>query len=187
MSPWILFASVAASVAQPPTVAPPATSAPASSPKIDPAALAAADRLLTAMDYDGMMKRACDAMVEKMAPMLKSSLEQKTGQHVDDALIDRITGVEGQFLRQVLLNRPDIRRASAVIYATHFTPAELDHLAQLYKDPVMRKWSIVGPEAAAELMPLIQGLAESHRAELEEKVKAAVLEYYSQKAERPDS
>jgi hypothetical protein len=87
----------------------------------------------------------------------------------------------------MLVNSPDIRRASAVIYATHFSAAELDHLALLYRDPVMRKWSRVGPDAAAELLPLIQGLAESHRQELEEKVKAAVLEYYSQKAARPDS
>jgi hypothetical protein len=182
----IFFAGLAVLAAQPVAAAPPAPAAPATA-RIDPAALAAADRLLTAMDYDGMMKHACDAMVAKMAPMLKSSLEQKTGQKVDDALIDRITGVEAQFLRQMLVNSPDVRRASVVIYATHFSAAELDHLALLYKDPVMRKWSQVGPDAAAEMLPLIQGLAESHRQELEEKVKAAVLEYYSQKAARPDS
>jgi hypothetical protein len=167
-----------------------ASAAPAQSPppqeKVSRAALEAADRLLTAMDYDAMMKHACDAMVAKMAPVLKSSMERETGQPIDDALIAKLTAIESEFLQQRLVNSADIRRASALIYANHFTAGELDHLAKLYKDPVMRKWSQVGPDAAAEIMPLVHQLLETHQSELEAKIKAAVTEYYAGKNPRPE-
>lgn len=155
--------------------------------KVSPAALAAADRLLTAMDYDAMMKHAVDAMIAKMAPVLKASMEKDTGQPVDDALIAKLTTVESEFLQQRLVNSADIRRASALIYANHFTAAELDHLTQLYKDPVMRKWSQVGPDAAAEIMPLVHQVLELHQSELEAKIKAAVTEYYAAKNQPPNT
>ena len=181
-----LFCAVSALAAQPALSAPPAAPPPPATP-VEPATLAAADRFLTAMDYDGMMRRACDAMVAQFGPMLKSSIERKTGEPVDDALIGRISDIQSQYLRETLLNTPGRRRATATIYATHFTARELDRLAELYRDPVMRRWSEVSPVATAELMPLIHDVAEAHRAELEEKIKAAVVDYYSKRKATPDS
>jgi hypothetical protein len=167
-----------------------ASAAPAEAPprqeKVSSAALEAADRLLTAMGYDAMMKHAVDAMIAKMAPVLKSSMEKETGQPIDDALIARLTAIQSDFLQQRLVKSADLRRASALVYANHFTAGELDHLAQLYKDPVMRKWSQVGPDAAAEIMPLVHQVLETHQDELEAKIKAAVTDYYAGKKQRPD-
>jgi hypothetical protein len=168
-----------------------ALAAPAEAPprqeKVSPTALAAADRLLTAMDYDATMKHACDAMIEKMAPVMKASMERDTGQPIDDALIAKLTAIQTDFLHQLLVNSPSMRRASALIYANHFTADELDHLAKLYQDPVMRKWSQVGPDAAAEIMPLVHQVLETHQGELEAKIKAAVTDYYAAKNPHPDS
>ncbi|HYX47529.1 MAG TPA: hypothetical protein VE820_12005, partial [Sphingomicrobium sp.] len=47
--------------------------------KVDPAALQAADRALTAMGYDRMMKQTRDSMVAQMGPMFRKELEDKTG------------------------------------------------------------------------------------------------------------
>ena len=168
----------------------PALAAPAPGPsqsRIDPAALAAAQRLLGAMDYDRMMQRTVDAMVGNMAPVLKKSLETRTGKPVDDELVRRLTVIQGEFMRSTLINSADMRRAVATIYASKFTAAELDHLASLYKDPVMRKWTDVGPAVAAEMMPLVQGVMESRRGELEQRIKAAVLNYYSEQGTTPSS
>jgi hypothetical protein len=155
--------------------------------KIDPAALEAADRMLTAMDYDRMMERTCDAMVAQMGPMFKKSLEAKTGESVDDALVKRLIEIESEFLRGALLDSPNVRKAIATLYANAFSAAELNHLAELYRDPVMRKWTEVAPDMTAQTLPLIQGIVESHRDELEQKLVTAVTDYYATKGRTPDS
>lgn len=184
MRPFLFaFAILAAGVPRPASSVP----APVTTVRVDPAALAAADRMLTAMGYDRMMQRTCDAMAAQMGPMLKKGIESKTGETVDDALITRLTKIETDFLRETLVNAPQIRKAYATLYASKFSVAELDHMAELYRDPVMRKWSEVAPELAAETMPLIQGVVESHRTDLEQKLASAVVDYYSSKADKPDS
>jgi hypothetical protein len=155
--------------------------------KTDPQALSAADRLLTAMGYDQMMQRTCDALVAKMGPMMKSSIEAKTGEKADDALIKLITDIQSKFMHETLVDSPNLRRAVATIYANRFTVGELDHLADLYKDPVMRKWADVTPDASAEMFPLVQGMIESHRDDLQRRIKDAVTDYYAAKAPSPTS
>jgi hypothetical protein len=164
-----------------------APAAPSATSHVDPAALKAADRLLTAMNYDRMMERTCTAMVAQMGPMMKASIERETGEKVDDALIKRITDVQSDFMHEALVNSPQLRRAVATIYARHFTPAELDRLSELYKDPVMRKWTEVTPDASAEMLPLITGVMESRRSALEERIKAVVTDYLAQKGQAPTS
>ncbi|MEO7634204.1 MAG: DUF2059 domain-containing protein [Sphingomicrobium sp.] len=167
-----------------------ASAAPASAAaqiRLDPAAMAAAERLLTAMDYDRMMRRTVDSMLDGMAPVFKQSLEARTGQKVDDELIRRLIAIQGEFMRGALVNSPSMRRAVATIYASKFTAAELNHLARLYDDPVMRKWSEVGPAASAQLIPLVQGVLEGQRGELERRIKAAVLNYYAEQGRSPSS
>jgi hypothetical protein len=183
---WMIFVAVATFAAQP-LMAEPAAAPSAQSQKVDPAALAAADRMLTAMGYDRMMQRTCDAMVGQMGPMFRKAIEEKTGERVDDALIKKLTDIESDFLRQILRDSPDLRRAIALIYAKEFTAAELDHLVKLYGDPVMRKWTEIAPDMTAQMFPLIHGIAESHRGEIEEKIKTVVADYYAAKKETPDS
>lgn len=164
-----------------------AAPAPTAHVRIDPQALAAADRLLTAMGYERMMQRTVDEMVVNMAPVLKKSLETRTARKVDDELVRRLMAIQADFLRTTLINSADMRRAVATIYASRFTTAELDHLSALYKDPIMRKWADVAPSAAAQMMPLVQSVMESRRDELEQRVKAAVVNYYAEQGKGPTS
>ncbi len=170
-----------------PALAAPLPSPATSQPRLDPKALVAAERLLGAMDYDRMMERTLSATLANMAPMLKQSLETRTGQAVDDELVRRLTAIQAEFLRGSMINSPSMRRAVATIYASKLTAAELDHLARLYRDPVMRKWTEVGPVVAAEMMPLVQRVMESQRGELERRVKAAVVNYYAEQGKGPSS
>ena len=182
--PAMIFAALA--ILPSPAVAAPNPQA-SQQVKIDPATLEAADRMLTAMGYERMMQRSCDAMVAQMGPMFKRAIEEKTGEPVDDALINKLTAIESEFLRVQIGNSPDIRRAIATLYASKFSAAELNHLADLYQDPVMHKWTEVSPDMTAQLLPLIQGVAEAHRDELEQKIIAAIADYYAAKKDAPES
>jgi hypothetical protein len=182
----MIFVAVATFVA-PPVLATPSAPPVAQSQKVDPATLAAAERVLTAMGYDRMMQRTCDAMVGQMGPMFRTAIEDKTGEHVDDALIKKLTDIESDFLHKILQESPDLRRAIALMYAKEFTAAELNHLVELYGDPVMRKWTETAPDMTAEMFPLIHGITETHRGEIEEKIKTAVVDYYAAKKQKPES
>lgn len=154
---------------------------------IDPATLKAADHMLAAMGYDRMMQRTCDAMVAQIGPMFQKAIEDKTGKPADAALIKQLTGIETDFLQRTIVNSPDVRRAIATLYASKFTAAELNHLADLYSDPVMHKWTEVAPDMTAKMLPLIQAVVDSHREELEGKIKAAVSSYYDGESAAPQS
>ena len=163
----------------------PAVAAPAQPPagqvKVDPAALQAADRMLTAMGYERMMKQTCDAMIAPMGAMFRKAIEAKTGEAADDALIKQLTDIESEFLRGTLTNSPALRRAVATLYASEFSAAELNHLAELYADPVMHEWTEVAPDMTAKMLPLIHGVTDAHRSELEQKLAAAISSYYTAK------
>lgn len=174
----------AGAIAQPhaPTISPPTTPG-----RADPAALAAADRLLTAMDYDRMMMRTTDALVAQMGPSLKKSIEDKIGEPVDDELIGRLVNVQAKFLRTRLGQDPNMRRAIAVLYARHLNATDLDRLAVLYKDPVMQKWSEIAPALMGDMMPLLMDMMNAHRAELEAEAKDTVTDYFAEKGKASKS
>jgi hypothetical protein len=176
----VIGLSASASLAAPNSTAP-------THVKVDPAALQAADRLLTAMGYERMMKQSCDAMVAQMGPMFKKVLEDKTGEPADDALVSQLTGIESDVIDKILDNSPDIRKAIETLYASEFTAAELNHLADFFQDPVMRKWTQVAPDMSAKMLPLVEGVADSHRSELEDRIKNAVIDYYAAKKHASDS
>lgn len=182
----LVLATIVACCCSAPVAAAPGRPAPATS-AIDPQALAAANQMLTAMGYDRMMQQTCDALVAQMAPAFRKAIEDKTGQPADDALVKRLTGIEFDFMEKTIVKSPDVRRAIATLYASKFTAAELNHLADLYNDPVMRKWTQVAPDMTAKMFPLIQGVVDSHREELETSIKAAVSDYYGDTAKPPRS
>lgn len=148
----------------------------------DPAAVEAANRLLTAMDYDRMMERMTDSMAGQMAPSLKKAIEEEVGGSVDDELIRRLTDVQTAYLRKVLVNDPNLRRALAIIYARHFSTTELDRLTTLYAEPVMKKWAEVMPDLMGDMMPLILDVTNGHRDELRKETIEVVEDYYEQKS-----
>ena len=152
---------------------------------LDPLRLKAADRMLTAMNYDRMMHQTADAMIAQMGPLFRRAIEQKTGEKADDALVQQLTGIEADFMQKTIVGSADVRRAVATLYASEFTVPELNRLTDLLDDPVMRKWTEVAPDMAGKMFPLVQAVVESHREELETRIKAAVTDYYEQKTPVP--
>ena len=84
-------------------------------------------------------------------------------------------------MESLLLQDKNLRRATALIYARHFTAAELDRIAALQADPVMRKWSDVAPALMGDMMPLVMDLMIARRPELIEHAKKVVTDYYTEK------
>lgn len=147
----------------------------------DPSALAAAERLLTAMGYEDLMRRTADAIAAQSGPSMKKAIEQETGQEVDDELVSRLQKLQRSHMESLLLQDKNLRRATALIYARHFTAAELDRIAALQADPVMRKWSDVAPALMGDMMPLVMDLMIARRPELIEQAKKVVTDYYTEK------
>ncbi len=154
---------------------------------IDPMRLKAADRMLTIMNYDRMMHQTADAMIAQIGPMFRKAIEQKTGEKADDALVQQLTGIEADFMQKTIVDSADVRRAIATLYASEFTVPELNRLADLLNDPVMRKWTEVAPDMAGKMFPLVEAVVESHREELETRIKSAVTDYYDEKTPVPHS
>nr|ART35686.1 B377 [uncultured bacterium] len=133
------------------------------------------------MDFERMMLRTTDAMIAQMGPSLKKSIEAETGETVDDELIVRLTSVQAKFLRTHIVDDPKVRRAIGILYARHFTAAELDRLAILYRDPVMRKWTEMAPEMMGDWMPLIFGMMNAHGNDPKAELKQTAEDYFAEK------
>jgi len=78
-----------------------------------------------------------------------------------------------------------LKRGTALIYAKHFTAAELERLAKLQSEPVLVKMQTEMPQIATESMALSQAMAASGNATLQARIKAAVEDYYRSKGEKP--
>jgi hypothetical protein len=120
-------------------------------------------------------------MISQSGPALKRSIEAELGTEVGDDLIKRMQKVQAEYLRKLIVNNSELRRAMATLYAHHFTAPELDHLAQLYSDPVMRKWADSAPALMGAMMPLMIDLMSAHRNELQARLKSVAEEYFAQK------
>ena len=153
----------------------------------DAPTIAAAERLLTGMDYDRQMERMSEMMAEQSGPAMKKSIEAETGMQVDDELIRKLAEVQRSSLREVFVNDKNLRRATALIYARHFSAADLDRLAILYKDPVMRKWTELAPALMGDMMPLIMDIARAQGAQISAKSKAIVTDYFAEKTKAGSS
>ena len=156
---------------------------PAAAPAPSPATVAAADRLLVAMDYENMMSQMTESMIAQMGPATKKAIEAEIGKTLDDELVRRITEVQARFLRSSLTKDPNMRRAIALLYARHFTAPELDRLADLYQEPVMKKWTQVAPALMADMMPLITDMNLARRGDLVEEIKTVVEDYLQEMGE----
>ncbi len=149
----------------------------ASVPNANPASLAAAHRLLDAMGYEDLMRRTTQSMVAPMKADIKRRLEEKLERPVDDSLIVELSAVADRFMKARLVDEPKLRSATALLYARHYSAADLDHMAVLYRDPVMQRFNRQLPALMAEFMPLITGMLDQHRGTLELEMTTVIRDY----------
>lgn len=181
----ISIAFALAALAGPALAVPPLP--PARQSAVDAARLAAAERLLDAMDYDRMMSRMADAMVAQLGPTTKAAIEAELGDAVDDELIRRLGEVQEKYLRAQLSDDPKVRQAIALLYARHFTAADLDHLSVLQRDPVMQKWNDVAPALMGDMVPLLVGIVGKDRDAMQAELKQVVADYYAERQPEGES
>lgn len=140
--------------------------------------IAAADRLLKAQDYDSSLDRTINVLIDEMKRSFPQRINSSLAQPASPGFIARMEEVVERHLRvHFAKNRARMKRAMALIYADHFTVAELDRLAAIQADPVMRKMQIEAPKIAAETMGLSQAAWAEAEPALRAEVEAAAREY----------
>jgi hypothetical protein len=186
----ILFAAataISSSALGAPAAAPPA---PASQPQavVDPAALAAANRLLDAMKYDQLIDRMMDAMIADAERNIPTRLETMAKTSLPEDLKAKLTTIISNDMRKLqTVNRPQMRQGTALIYARHFTAAEIDHMIVLMGDPVMVKMQAEIPQIMTEAIALNQANVEREMPAMLDQLKTVIENYFSKKSEKPSS
>lgn len=154
----------------------------------DPQRIAAAGRLLDAMKYEETMDRTVDAMIAEQKRVFPQQLERVLGSAPPPELVTKVqqaieTHVRVAFAR----NRIKNREGTALIYASHFTAAELDRLAKIQVEPVMAKMRSELPQITAESMALAMAGMQSEEAEVRKDIERIVKEYLETHGKTPSS
>jgi hypothetical protein len=165
------------------SLAAPAMAAP-SAP--DPARMAAADKLLDAMHYDSLIERTSSAYIAEAKKTFPAQLEQRLGQQLPKELKDKLFAVIAQTIRKsVDENRVELRRGTAMIYASRFTTAEIEHLTRLQSDPVMVKMQQEMPQIVTESAALGQAALQRELPGLTSSIEQVVKDYYAEQKASP--
>lgn len=126
--------------------------------EVSPEGLAAAEKLLEAMDYDELMVRVVDGMVAEQRVQVRTMLEQ-SGEEISPALIDDVTEVMQRHSRNIIMdNLDELRTATAHIYAANMSAEDLERLAVLQADPVMKRFNAAMPAMMQDTFALTMGL-----------------------------
>jgi hypothetical protein len=173
--PLCLAASAAA--VQPLAAAPVAPAArPAS---VDPAAIAAANRLLDAMKFEELLDRTMTAVIADAEKTIPARLEAAAKEPIPADLKAKASALIVDFMRRAATaNRAEVRKGTALIYARHFTAAEIDHMAEMMRDPVMVKMQTAMPQIMTESMALSQANIDREMPKMMEELQT-LLEQYS--------
>lgn len=180
LSAAALAESPASPTKQPPTVVSVARPAP------DAASLAAADRLLDAMHFDRLIDGTIEALIADAQKTFPQQLEERLGQPLPKELKDQLFAVIAASMRNAMsANRAEMRRGTALIYASRFSRAELEHLIELQKDPVMAKMQVEMPGIATESTALGRAAVAREMPHMAERIQQVVKDYYTIHGDSP--
>ncbi|HEY4071347.1 MAG TPA: DUF2059 domain-containing protein [Sphingomicrobium sp.] len=175
-------AIVALLIASPSLAQQPAAHAP------DAARITAAEAYLNAIHYDQQVSRVVDAIIAQIDHSLDTQLSADPSDKLPDDLVKRIKGIAASHMHRTFAEHgAELKRGTALIYASHFTVPELQHLAQLQSDPVIARMQEELPQIAADTMALTQNLAQQEGQSVQDEVKTAVEDYLAHKSSKPTS
>lgn len=135
----------AVSPAAPQAVAPAAAAAPAEAPKPSDRQIAAALDLLDATNSMSNMTQLVDAMMSFATVQMK---REHSG--LDDAQIESFKKILSD---ELIAREPDYKRAIAVVYAEHFSEADLHALADFYRSDLGKRYIATLPAMIKEMTP----------------------------------
>lgn len=156
--------------------------------RVDPARIAAAQALLDAMHYDRQIERTVDAIIVEVDRSIDKDLSAELSEKLPPELVTRIKGIAETHMHGLFKEHgAELKRGTALIYASHFTVPELHHLAELQSDPVLVKMQDQLPKIAADNMALTQAVISKESDKVREEVIAAVQDYLQKKGSKPTS
>ncbi|MGH6658817.1 MAG: DUF2059 domain-containing protein [Sphingomicrobium sp.] len=148
--------------------------------------IAAAERLLKAQDYDSSLDRTITTLIEEMKRSFPQRFNRGAAEPAPPEFIATMQEVVERHLRvHFAKNRARMKRAMVLIYADHFTVVELDRLAAIQSDPVMRKMQMEASKIAAETLGLAQAAWAEAEPALRAEVEAAARDYLKSKGLQP--
>lgn len=140
--------------------------------------IAAAERLLDAMHYDALQQRLIATLVAEAEKNIPERMQAGMDAPLPDELKARLAKTVSEAMRRNLAaNRSETRRAAVLIYAHHFTAAELARLAELQKEPVLVKMQAEMPSIMAKTMAVSNAQMQRDMPQLIEELKAVIAEY----------
>ena len=142
------------------------SAAPAAAP--DPAALAAANEMLASMNYRAITKgmfaqmhQAMPAMMKQGAtasinnnPKLDAAQKKAALEKMNKEMPQAAAALDSVFADSAMLD--EMMKEMAVLYARHFTVAELRQIAAFYQTPVGAKMLSTSPQLMGEAMQMAQ-------------------------------
>lgn len=157
-------------------------------PAPDAARIAAAEKLLDAMHFNEMSDRTIEATIAESQKTFPQRLEQQLKQPLPAELRDKLFAIIASSIRRSMAeNRVQIRRGVALMYASRFTAAELKHVTDIQKDPVMVKMQQAMPQIAAESIALATAAMAGEVPRMTQEIEAAVKEYFATKGAKPST
>ena len=183
----VILSLALAAIAAPVIAAPPPVPAAAAPAPADPAAMAAAERLMDGMNYDKLMDDMIGAIVGQFRQSMPAQIDkitEKSEKKLPDDLKAKLIEVAiGSMERTFRDNKATFRRDTARIYARHFTAVEIDRMTEIQKDPVMIKMQAKMPTIMAESMALTQEAMADEMPRMLDEVKKLVAEYLADQPE----
>ncbi|MES2002734.1 MAG: DUF2059 domain-containing protein [Pseudomonadota bacterium] len=150
--------------------------------------VAAAERLLAAQDYDSTLDRTINALTDEMKRSFADRVNRDLAAPAPPGLVTKVQDIIERHLRVYFAqSRGQMKRATALIYANHFTVAELDRLAVIQRDPAMRKLQLEAPQIAVETMGLSQAAWATSEPALKAEIESVMRDYLKSKGKPPGS
>lgn len=157
-------------------------------PAPDAARIAAAQAYLDAMHYDRQVERVVQAIIGQVDRSMDAELNADPSVKLPAELVAKIKAIAASHMRSTFDEHgAELKRGTALIYASHFTVAELEHLARLQSDPIVARMQEEMPQIAADTMALTQQLAQQEGDKVRDEVKAAVEDYLAHQSSSPTS
>jgi hypothetical protein len=178
MSLSLTMLLLAAQPAAPAPPAPPATTSVASRHAATPEAIAAGYKLLEASGYDAMMRDTVETLIAGQREGMTERLRVSMSDEVDEVLIGKVGRfIEDEVRLMFRENDKPLRDAFATLYAGYFTTGELERLAVLQADPLMKKANKIMPSMMNELMTLMNGITQKRQAAMQERLMKIISDH----------
>ncbi|MGZ2412136.1 hypothetical protein ACUXST_001557 [Sphingomonas sp. F9_3S_D5_B_2] len=147
-------------------------------PHPDEATIAEAMRYLDLVEFEKNALRSTELTLGASFAAMADALHKRFGDKVPEDLLEqmRIT-VHDHALTAMRADLPDLKRQTAIIYATEFTKAELVRLEELQSDPVAIKAHERAKEMQPKLMMIGMNAMRAAQPELDAKLEKIVTDY----------